>query len=151
MLNRLEVIFSIFISWQYVWNLWLSAFIGFVVVLPLTYPFCTDGAILWANYGVWYEVLNLSWASCCMTCWVIGKVGCWTKYTWVHPVGGWAVCVTEALGDCCDGGCPLVIWPWPCPPGVCRAWSCPLLLAELEDLGLVLHMIYKYFPLFLLM
>ena len=26
----------------------------------------------------------------------------------------------------------------------------PLLLAELEDLGLVLHMIYKYFPLFLL-
>ena len=27
---------------------------------------------------------------------------------------------------------------------------CPLLLAELEDLRLVLHMIYKYFPLFLL-
>ena len=86
----------------------------------------------------------------CTTSWVISEVDCWTEYTWVRPVGSWAVNVTGALGDCYDGDCPLVIWPWPCPPGVCRAWSCPLLLAELEDLGLVLHMIYKYFPLFLL-
>ena len=150
MLNRLEVIFSIFISWQYVWNLWLSAFIGFLVVLPLTYPFCTDGAILWANYGVWYEVLNLSWASCCMTCWVIGKVGCWTKYTWVHPVGGWAVFVTGALGDCCDGGCPLVIWPWPCPlvfAGLDLAPSCWL---NLRILGLSCTWYTNIFFLFLL-
>jgi len=65
---------------------------------------------------------------------------------------------SRKLSCLCDRCTWWLLWWWlpPChltltlPPGVCRAWSCPLLLAELEDLGLVLHMIYKYFRLFYL-
>ena len=43
--------------------------------------------------------------------------------------------MTGAFGDCCDGSCPL---SFELAPMVCRACPCPLLLAELEDLKLVL-------------
>ena len=58
--------------------------------------------------------------------------------------------MTGALGDCCDGDCPLSFDLDLAPLVFVGLDLAPLLLAKLEDLGLVLHMIYKYFPLFYL-